>query len=165
MINLNIKEIILNIKGKSKEDWQEFFADNSETLFIVGQIILLIVLFQFRTIERRIEYEVPDVQADPSVERVFPNPAYKAIVEAPQFDFMESDLIALGSKNIFDFKFVKDPHILEAEIVELEDRANNLFEQERYQEALEAVEEVLLLNPYREASLELKQNIEQKMQE
>ncbi len=154
-----------NLKGKSREEWQELLVSNLEVVFIAGQVLLMLVIFRFRAVEAGIEYEVPTVHPDPSVEQLFPNPAYKAIVEARTFDFLESELAPLGVKNIFDFKFVKDPQMLESEILEWEERARSYFDNEEYAEALDAVEEVLLRNPYREAALELKERIEEKLQE
>jgi len=166
MMKIKLKKLSLKkLKEMSKDDWQELLINNMEILFIFGQIILLLVLFRFRTVERGLEYEVPDVQVDPAVENVFPNPAYEALIQARDFDFMESPLADLGTKNIFDYRFVQDPQMLEEQILEWEERARTHLEAGEYEEALNAVDEMLLLNPYREASLQLQEQIQEEIEE
>ena len=164
MAKIDLKNLIKNIKNLknySKEDWKYFFLSNIDMIFIIGEIIILLFILNLKSKEAKIRYDIPNIPLTSQVEKIFPNKEYNEFLDMINFDFVKSDFNELGTKNIFDYKFVKNPEKLKEEVIRLETEAKSLFDQGKYDEALSKINEVLLRNPYRESAIKLKKQIEE----
>lgn len=157
MAKIDVKKL----KAMGKDDWKELLLSNLDVLFIVGQVVLLVVLFQMKMKDDNVKVQIPHVATNSDVEKILPNDEYNQLIRSIDYDYTKSEFAGMGTKNMFDFKFVKDPEKLQEEVLALEAEAKTLFGLKKYDFALEKINETLLRSPYRDSAINLKKQIEE----